>query len=233
MTETRELPMFRELITNADGSTEEGTCSEDHALSLLRRAVRLGFQVEATRHGGAVIVREIPGSTGTHRHTVALEPVTPAGRLTATVRLDLAIIDRRMGRSLAARLNPVTGRIDAGLNSIPPAAAARLISRGLVTVTDGAVAVSLTARLAMLAQDHRTETRQPRGWYQRSSVDGQPLPGPSWVRARYASYDRSSVASCSCHGWSYPAEDRDDARRRAHGHRQEVTARFVAALAAA
>ena len=58
----------------------------------------------------------------------------------AQVTFDLAIIDRRMGKTLAAQLNPGTGRIDAGLNSIPPAAAQRLLGRGLVTV-DGTVTV--------------------------------------------------------------------------------------------
>jgi len=210
---------FREIVTSADGSTEEGTCSEAQASRLLATAVRRGYTVEATRQGGAVIVRTIPGAadhwTPPRRHTVTLEPVTQTGKVTDTMRSDLVIIGLwPTGRRLGARLNAGTGRIDAGLNSIPRGAAKRLIERGLVTVTDGAVTVSLSARLAMLAQEHRTETREPRG-YVRPSVLG--FIGNGVERKGNKMYDRSSVASCSCKGWSYPAEDRDDARL-AHGH---------------
>lgn len=218
--------MFRETVTSADGSTEEGTCSDAYALQVLSRAVRLGYRVEATRQGGAVVVREIPSGEDRWRpprkHTVMLEPAAQVGKVTDTNRLDLRIIDQHAGRSLAARLNPATGRIDSGVNSIPPAAAARLIERGLVVVDGMAVSVSLAARLAMLAQDHHTETQKPRGYYRKAGVIGP------WRKGGCV-YDRSSVAHCTCH-WSYPAEDRDDARRLAHGHRQEATAAMLRAL---
>jgi len=225
---------FRETVTSADGSTEEGTCTEAQASRLLATAVRRGYTVEATRNGGAVIVRTIPGTadhwTPTRRHTVTLEPLAEAGKVTDTMRSDLVIIGLwPAGRNLAARLNAGTGRIDAGLNSIPRGAAKRLIERGLVTVTGDAVTVSLSARLAMLAQDHRTETSEPPGYYNSLGADGRPEPG-LWTRKRFARHDSTSVASCSCRGWSYPAEDREDARRRAHGHRQEATAAMLRAL---
>ena len=227
--------MFHETITSTmDNIRAETECGEDYARCLLMSAVRRRYTVEATRQGGAVIVRDIRGGAVPYQRIVTLEPVTPAGKVTATMRLDLAIIDRRAGKTLAARLEPGTRRIDAGLNSIPPAAAARLISRGLVTVTGTSVAVSLAARLAMLAQDHRTETREPRGYVRPADIGlghlsvGLNKPGGRAGRI----YDGSSVASCSCRRWSYPAEDRDHARRRAHEHRQQVTAEFVSALAA-
>ena len=126
--------MFRETVTSADGSTTEGTCSEEHATALLRTAVRRGYRAEATRQGGAVITREVPGPFVPRKHVVTLEPLTPAGRVTETQRRDLAAIDHRAGV-----LRP-DGRIKAGFAClIPPAAAARLIQGGLVTVTGTAV----------------------------------------------------------------------------------------------
>ena len=220
--------MFRETITSADDSTEEGTCGEADALRLLGRAVRLGYRVEATRQGGAVVVREIPACTDRwqlpRRHTVTVEPVVQAGRVTGVNRLDLELIGGRGGSWLQG------DRIRAGyLNSIPPGAAGRLIARGLVTVADDGVAtVSLVARLAMLAQDHHTETREPRGYVRPLDIGNTVSAGLNKPGGRAGKvYDRSSVASCSCRGWSYPAEDREDARRRAHEHRQEVTAALV------
>lgn len=228
--------MFRETVTSADGSTTEGTCSEADAMRTLGRAVRLGYRVEATQNGGAVIVRLIHAGTDhwqpPRKHTVTLEPIAAAGKITATNRLDLGIIDQhRASRSLAARLDPATGRINAGLNSIPPAATARLMERGLVTVERDAVSVSLAARLAMLAQDHHTETREPRGYIRPSDMPGRAWDGHVGLNKGGGRggkiYDRSSSVRCSCRGLSLPTEDRDDARRKAHEHRQEVTAAFV------
>lgn len=219
--------MFHETITSSmDGIRAETECGEDHARCLLASAVRRRYTVEATRQGGAVIVRQVHGGTRPYQRIVTLEPVTPAGTVTATMRRDLELIGLRGAGELQAG-----GRIKAGyFYSIPPAAAARLISRGLVTVTGTSVAVSLAARLAMLAQDHHTETREPRGYVHPSDI-GMSSAGRNGGGGRSGlTYDRSSAVSCACH-WSYPAEDRDAARRRAHEHRQEVTAQFVAALA--
>ena len=223
--------MFRSTVTSSDGTTSEGTSSEADAWRTLRTAVRRGYSVEATRQGGAIIVREIPHAGDTwqpaRKHTVTLEPVTHAGTVTATMRGDLDAI-ARWGRSR------LTGdRIRAGfIYGIPPAATARLMQRGLVTVDGETVSVSLVARLAMLAQDHHTETREPRGYVHPSDIGadyaGAGLNKPG--RRAGKILDRSSVASCSCRRWSYPAEDRDNARRRAHEHKQEVTAAMVRAL---
>lgn len=233
---------FSETVTSADGTVSTGTCSEAHAWSLLQRAVRHGYSVEATRTGGAVIVREIPSGSLTwtprRKHTVTLEPSAAAGKITDQMRRDLdAIAARRSGAWLAA------GRINAGFYTVPKAAAARLVQRGLVTVDGTAVSLSLAARLAMLAQDHRTTTSEPPGY--RRPIDmafrdalrtGGPVQWDGNVGLNKGggrggkAYYRDSTASCTCR-WSYPPEDRDDARRRAHLHRQEITAAMVRTLA--
>lgn len=229
---------YRETITSTDGSTEEGTCTEEHALSLLRTAVRRGYRTEATRAGGAVIVRDVHSGEFVPRHrTVTLEPVTATGTLTATVRADLDAI-ARYPRSYLAGEGTNAGRIIAGLiYGIPPATAARLMARGLVAVGEAVsehgqkrrpVAVSLAARLAMLAQDHHTSTSEPRGYVRPADVRGLEGHIGPW-RTGGCTYIRSSVASCPCR-WSCPCEDREDARRKAHEHRQQVTAELVTAL---
>jgi hypothetical protein len=213
--------MFRETVTNADGTTAEGTCTEAHALVLFQTAVRRGYRIEATRNGGVIITRDVhSGGTFPRKHTVTLESVAPTGTITPPMRRDLAVIAGRRGSSL------VRGRIHAALYTVPAAAAARLIARGLVTVEGTAVSVSLAARLAMHAQDHQTRSMKPRGYYHDATHFGP------W-RKGSCMYDRSSAASCSCRTWSRAAEDVDDARRLAREHRQSATAVMVRGLLAA
>lgn len=226
--------MFREVITSADGTIAEGTCSEAHALALLRTAVRRGYRAEATRHGGAVVERDVwDGGFAPRKHTVTLEPLTPAGALTATVRADLDAIARARAPYFA-REGANAGRIIAGFRyGIPPATSARLAGRGLVTIGGSgerpAVSLSLAARLAMLAADHHTSTRKPHGVMYLPDEHRAGHPG-SMRRGGYP--DFTSTASCVCRWWK-PADDRDSARRKARGHRQQVTAEFVTALAGA
>ena len=246
-------PMFRETITAADGTSEQGSCSEEHALGLLRTAVRRGYTVEATRTGGVVIVRKVAtGLSVVPRHrTVALEPVTPVRALTERTRLDLQAIAGRDGKH-PARL--MRGRICAGLCSIPPAASKVLQARGLVAVhweggSPETVTLTLAARLAMLAQEHKTRTSEPAGYqypsdmaYRDALRTGQRVtlstPGIGRVglnkpgRRAGKCYYGDSTAFCTC-SWSWPCGDRDDARRKAREHRQEATAVMVAALLAA
>jgi hypothetical protein len=222
MTDTT-APMFREIITSADGTVTEGQCGEEHALSLLRTAVRRGYRVLATRQGGAVIVRDVwTAATVPAKRTVELIPSLPCGTLTATVRRDLDMITRARAPHLR------DGRIRAGyFYAVPPAATARLIARGLVTggETEGRpITVSLAARLAMLAGDHQTRTSKPRGYYRDPDHIGP------W-RKGGCMHDRSSAASCSCGGFSTWAEDRDSARQKAREHRQEATAALVSEMA--
>jgi hypothetical protein len=140
---------FHMTVTSADGTTSEGTCTEAQAARSLATATRRGYSVEVLPNGGANIVRQI-GATG--HHLVRLVPMRKAVKLTATARFDLHLIESRH----VSVFQPETGRIKAGyVNSIPPGASARLMAQGLVTLTGTAITVSLSARLAMLAQDNR------------------------------------------------------------------------------
>jgi hypothetical protein len=140
---------FRMTVINADGTTAEGTFTEAEAARSLTTATRRGYDVEVLPNGGANISRRI-GAGG--YHTVRIVPMRKAGNLTATARMDLRLIASRH----IAVLVRETGCVKAGyLNSIPPGATARLMAQGLVTVTGATVTVSLSARLAMLAQDNR------------------------------------------------------------------------------
>lgn len=139
---------FFMTVTSTDGTVAEGACSDADVRRSLATAARRGYQVEVTPNGGASIVREIPGK-GSHR--VTYKPFRSALNLTPTARLNLRLIDTRR-----AEFQPATGRIKAGyVNSIPPAASSSLRSRGLVAVDGTTVTVSMSARLAMLARDHK------------------------------------------------------------------------------
>jgi len=140
---------FIMTVTHSDGSVYEGPCTDAQAARSLATATRRGYGVEVLPNGGANIVRHVPGRG---RHVVTLAPGRNARKLTATVRFDLALIASRH----RSDFDPETGRIKAGyVNSIPPGASALLRGRGLVTLVGTSVTVSLSARLAMLAQDNR------------------------------------------------------------------------------
>ncbi len=139
---------FCMTITHADGSVYEGPVTEAQAVRSLATGSRRGYGVEVLPNGGASIIRPI----GRSYHAVRLTPARNAGKLTATVRQDLALIASRHRSDFVTE----TGRIKAGyVNSIPPGASALLMGRGLVTLDGTRVTVSLSARLAMLAQDNR------------------------------------------------------------------------------
>lgn len=229
-------PRFR--ISRADGGAETWTTtySEADTVSLLRRAVRTRrATVEARRSGGFFLqwtVHHITGQTATA--TITAEPLTPA-RLTATMRADLEAIAKHPTRAHWR----ASGSLHTGfLGRIPPATARRLADRGLIaTEPDNTPAVRLTlaARLALLAEQHRTTTAEPRGWHRPSDYlrpgewptsAGSPRPGGKSGKT----YDRHSSAGCSCRNFYELAEDRPDAARRARGHRQHVAAALVATL---
>jgi hypothetical protein len=135
-------------VTSTDGSVAEGACSDADVRRSLATAARRGYRVEVTSQGGAYIVRDVPGKGC---HSVSYKPFRSAGNITPTVRLDLRLIDTR-----SSEFQPATGRIKAGyVNSIPPGASARLRLYGLVAVNGATVTVSMSARLAMLARDHK------------------------------------------------------------------------------
>ncbi|MCQ1581222.1 hypothetical protein [Streptomyces parvus] len=241
--------MFTKTITHADGDTATETSTEADALRLLRTAVRRGYRVEATRNGGAIVERDIHNgrSIVPETRTVTLEPVTPVGRLTATVRESLSDIAAREAYRIDVaerEFRDQVGRISAGFRGVAPAAAARLVARGLVVLgepyeatsngylpeTRTPVRVSLSARLGMHAQDHRTHTIAPAGYVRPADADlhmvtaGRQTPGGGLV------YSRASAAGCTCRTWSATGDGRDDARRLAQGHRQQQTAEFIRTL---
>jgi len=145
------MTAFYMTVTHADGSVHKGTCTEEQAARSLATASRRGYFIEVLPNGGANIMREVHGPAG-GSHWVKLEPIRNAGKLTPTVRTDLALIASRH----IAVLVPETGRIKAAyIHSIPPGAASLLRAQGLVTLAGETVTVSLSARLAMLAQDNR------------------------------------------------------------------------------
>ncbi|WP_331761029.1 hypothetical protein OG225_43150 (plasmid) [Nocardia sp. NBC_01377] len=221
------------LVTRTVEDTTTATYDEPAALSLLRRAARRGFSIQAHRSGGFRIQWQAHrvGAPSTPR-TITAEPMTPA-RLTATMRADLEDIAAR------ARVRRAPdGTIRFGLSRIPRAATARLHARGLLTAPaddPARVVVTLSARLALLAEAHRTWTKAPRGWY-RPADDIRPgewafsagsfRPGGKSGKA----HDRTSSAGCSCKQFAEFAHDRADAARRARQHREAVAAAMLAEL---
>ncbi|MGW1989620.1 hypothetical protein [Embleya sp. NPDC001921] len=222
--------MFREIVTHSGGVTE-GTASEAHAESLLRRAVQRGYRIEATPDGGVTItwiVNTFRTPHGTEGRAVILTPFMPVGKaLTEATRADLDLIHK----SPADYATDANGaRVISGLFwSIPQGATARLRARKLVTEDDGPVRLTLTARLALFATSHRTHTTEPAGWYRPAdrgiASAGLNKPGG---RAGHL-YSRTSTAVCQC-GYTKVCEDRDEARRDAAEHRATAATTFVKTL---
>jgi len=133
------------------------------------------------------------------------------------MRRELAAI----GSYPAARFCPETGRIRSGLLTDASRSTSRaLLRRGLVVIdpAGGSVRLSLRARLAMIADEHRTETTVPTGYLEDAAGARR-----SDKRGRLM-YDRSSFALCAC-GWRGAGADREEARSAARRHRVEfVTA---------
>ncbi|MFE3378749.1 hypothetical protein [Streptomyces anulatus] len=225
--------MFKQTQQHAGGVTE-GTAIERHARRLLVTAVRRGYAVEATPTGGAHITWNAllfgPGGGSVVRapRSIELAPFTPVGALSATTREDLALIagDRHARYAEQAGRRVITGPFW----TIPAFATARLRARALVVEEEGRVCLTLTARLGLLAQAHRTRTTEPEGWYRPSAGDrygsaGLNRPG----RRAGVMRDGSSWAVCSCGELTGAlGEDRAGARRLAAEHRREVAARFIA-----
>ncbi|GGW99935.1 hypothetical protein [Streptomyces chryseus] len=224
--------MYRETIHHAAGVTE-GTAHERHATMLLASAVRRGYAVEFTPAGGALITwtRHLfgPGGNSAVRaeRSISLEPLTPVGALSATTRLDLNLIagDRH------TRYAEKDGRrVIAGLTwQIPAFTTARLRARRLVVEEGDRLRLSLTARLGLLAQQHRTRTTDPRGWYRPSAGDPYGVAGLNRPGGRAGMLrDGGSAAMCSCGALSGWGGGRDEARRLTRDHRRAVAAAFIA-----
>lgn len=225
--------MFRETITHAHDVTE-GTASEAHGLMLLRRAVRCGYAIEATREGGALITwtrRQLGSGAPLHR-SITLAPQMPVGNLTEAVVRHLTTIDTvRPARYMQSD----TGRryILAGLVEISPMATAALRARQLVTTEGGdRVRLTLTARLGLLALAHRTRTTEPTGWSRPSGLGRQAVTAGLNRPGRRAGmvHSSASAAVCSCGQLQVFGGDRNEARQLATRHRHDVAAEFVASL---
>ncbi|WP_327415429.1 hypothetical protein [Streptomyces sp. NBC_01233] len=224
--------MYRETIHHATGVTE-GTASEGHATMLLTTALRREYAVEFTPAGGALITwtRRLfgtgEGSVVRAERSISLEPEMPVGNLSATTRLDLDLIagDRH------ARYAEKDGRrVVTGLTwQIPAFTTARLRARGLVVEDGDRLRLSLTARLGLLAQLHRTRTTEPKGWYRPSAGDPYGAAGLNRPGGRAGMLrDGTSAATCACGALSAWGGDRDEARRLTLAHRREVAAAFIA-----
>ena len=229
-------PRFHISRADSGADTWTTTYSEADATSLLCRGVRTRrATVEARRSGGFLLqwtVHHLTGEPTTA--TITAEPVTPA-RLTATMRADLDSIAEHPTRARWL----ADGSLHVGfVGRIPPATARRLADRGLIATDPAnspAVRLTLAARLALLAEQHRTTTAEPRGWHRPSDYlrpgewptsAGSPRGGGKSGKT----YDGHSSARCSCGNFYELANDRRAAARRARGHRHHVTAALVATL---
>lgn len=220
--------MFRQTVVHADG-TSEGDINENQAVHLLRRAARRRYRIEATTNGGAVITWTARFFDGrTEPRSITFIPQLPVGgALTDTTVRDLALIDD--STQAHYKLEDERLIISCGLWRIPPAATARLRARGLVTEEGRRVRLTLAARLALLACDHRTRTTEPAGC-SRPSVLGLVSAGLNKPGRRAGLlHSSASTALCGC-GYTAHCGDRTEARRKAADHRAAMAAEFVVTL---
>ncbi|MCM1964868.1 hypothetical protein [Streptomyces sp. G1] len=231
--------MFRTTLThNNTAGTEvnDAPYTEAHARTALIRAVRRGYDVEATAAGGAFITwarldldpRE-DGRVLRHFRGLTITPDKPVGKLTPTQSEDLDMIEQAGER---ARIEQEGGRdvIRCGFLRVPPGLTARYRDRGYVTVEeDGRARLTLAALLARHAQGHVTRTTAPAGWGRPADsgliTAGLNKPG----RRAGLTYSGSSWAVCSCAELTACADTREGARFKAREHRCAMTAAFVTA----
>ncbi|MFD7555232.1 hypothetical protein ACFV9E_11955 [Streptomyces sp. NPDC059835] len=224
--------MFR--ITRTSDDVTDGTATETHALSLLRRALTRHYDIEARPDGSAHITwarRQFDphhdGRTVNTPRSLTLTPTTPIRSLPKTVLGDLKLIRTAPWNP---RLETEGGLevIEQGLFRIPPAATARLRDRGLITTDgDGYVRLTLTARIAVHAHQHRTHTTPPKGWTRPSDLGltGNGLNKPG--RRNGLHYSAGSWAHCPCGNLAAYTDTRDEARAKAREHRITETTRFL------
>ncbi|MFE4796203.1 hypothetical protein ACFRFL_14065 [Streptomyces sp. NPDC056708] len=205
--------MFRETIVHPGGTTE-GTASEAHVRTLLRRAARRKYRVQPTIDGGAWIHWTTHTYTGPQSRSITLRPHPPVG----------AALDRHMvhdltlaGDGTASYAEQDGRRLIVGHAwEIPPMATARLRARSLVTDTDGLVRLTLTAQLALHAHHHRTQTARPGG-----------KGGPGGLV-----HSRLHSVLCECGYQQYVTSDAE-AQRKALEHREAAATDFVNSLSPA
>ncbi len=200
---------YTETLTK-QGETSTVVISDLAALRLVWRGQRLNAPVTATKDGTLTVTRK----RGTQvTATITLTPASTPVRLTKTQRQDLELIRLSSGRAVLR-----DGRIRAALRSIPPAAAARLLDKGLILADGEQVFISLAGRLAMAAYEHQAYTV---GGYDEVS-DGERF--NTFTGERVRSYGYFVTALCSCGKFSSVHTERQTARWAARRHREDVSA---------
>ncbi|MFJ6561945.1 hypothetical protein ACIQMV_19205 [Streptomyces sp. NPDC091412] len=197
--------MFTEKVTSESGSESRGTATEVHALSLLRRSYNRGYAITATREGGALIRwRKVNPATSCALRSISLRPHTEVGDLSEETRRNLAVIDSvRVARYARSIERPGCRIIEAGTYEIPVAQTDVLTAHRLVVADrNGRLRLTLSARLAQIAQEHA------------SVID------PS-----------APVVTCLC-GFTVHARNEEKAAQLQHAHQARVGALFVESLSA-
>ncbi|MBL1080262.1 hypothetical protein JK358_38290 [Nocardia sp. 2] len=218
--------MFRIIRSGSDGLREEGNATEAEATAMLTRGLRLRTAtVEAHRRGAIILTWTVYRlSAMPIQRTVTAEPFGRA--LTPTMYAAL----RRIGQAPRPRLVD-DGRILALGEDIARSTGAHLFTRQFLARSGrDEVRLALPARLALLADDHRTRTTAPHGWYWPADrgMSSAGLNKPAGRCGRL--YDGTSWAGCSCGQLGDYADSRTAAAAKARAHRQQVTAAFVEGL---
>ncbi|MET9676367.1 hypothetical protein ABZY68_25230 [Streptomyces sp. NPDC006482] len=222
MTSPNAVPAYRMSVHHPDGTLTVRECTAPQADALIATALLDDDQVTPDpRAGGTGVItlrRAITGPRNatdptpvTVLTTTHLVPLYDPTKLTARQCEDLGIVHEPRGRRTAVL---DAGRIDAGFSSIPPAATARLLTRGWLSLAerpDGPpqVTVSCAGLIAMAHHMYRISTVTGSAEYvDRHGFDR--LGGPI------------TRAWCSCGQWStVVAADRRPVYHAARQHRLE------------
>jgi hypothetical protein len=187
-------PAYTAAITDYDRTATTRTYSALEADALIATALFDDDEVtpDADRSGRLTITRTITGHRSatdteprTLRRTIHLEPVCAPRRVTERQYEDLRLIRGCESRRFPARL--IGDRVQAGVASIPPAAAARLFARGWLTAEPGgAITVSYAGRIAMALHEHRADPGYvgTDKWVTLATGGGQWEPGPGLYLSR-------------------------------------------------
>jgi len=218
---------YTQTVTR-DGETTTATISDTAALALVHRANRLSAQVTATKDGTVTLTRtrlvfaDTDGETRETTTVITLTPDIKPTRLTDTQYGDLGRIRRGTGTARLAE----DGSIRVRLSRIPPAAAKRLLDRGLVAAdADATVQVTLAGLLAMAAHQHKVWTVGVSETVGGDFTRYHTLTGVRLERTGYF-----VTAYCTCHRLASHQTERATARRAARTHLEgELTAALIGA----
>lgn len=207
---------YTETVTR-NGETHTGTVTDTEALTLVRRARRLGYKATAAKDQTVTIVRE-RGNRAVA--TVVLRPQSATSRLSETQYRDLSIIEHEAKHARIA-----DGAIRTLTCRIPPAATRRLIERGLIVASGIRVEISLAGRLAMAAHRHKVWTVGASETVGGDFTRYHTLTGVRMERTGYF-----VTAYCACHKLASHQTERASAQRAARAHLEEnLTAALIGA----